>query len=832
MPLNNSAIEINAGFELGSSQPIDSRLILTKAQMLAIDENIEPSNYLALCKDDGRLYIYNSANTIDVETGKFRPSNTVNIQYTDMPLPSAEFTYPIQYIGADTNDYKNGYWYKVVDNGDSTYSWSLHSIGDYYTKTEVDALNIEVTQAQYDQLVEDGNVAEDTDYYITDTKVIMRNNVRYSVIDDSVISKEKTWSSDKIKKELAVADGTFVVTTDDSGRFKIGNLNKYLASEIVEVSNTETNGYMAISDFELDSYGNYYATARYVWGERPLAINKTFRIAVKWIPITTNHQEGITDGAGYIALWGTWEEHNVDSNILCASNKDYASVYDVKVNSPDSIRCDTVICNSAGFWRLRFVNPDNSIYEGAINFDYNFIIANENTMADKTESGIFEHNNYSDIENVINQLNSVDPIHHDTTVPSTFIWFSDIHADTENLERIVQLHSTFSTYSTVTGELVSSKFSDVICTGDMVKLNASKEDIGYWDKAGARKFLMTMGNHDSYNSSDGVDTAQNVSNRWGLSARIAEWGAVSGGSDVCYYYKDYPNNRLRLIVLDCMHLNANQLSWLNTTLDSAKSNGLAVVCTSHYYATQIIDGRYQYLDTSFNQGHSMTNDNISEAADVVNNFIVNGGEFVCWLCGHEHRDNTFLSKEYPKQIILGIEMATHYTEQIGQPSVHVNGTKSQDAFDIISFDTYRKLIRVYRVGNDQDQYLRRRTSMCIDYANRRCLYNESPSADFSFLQVNPRYVLHNWTFQEDSDSSGWIYFRSPNGTILDKSNCAGIFGVSQNDSSGFQYMTLQGIMVNSENRWRVQLVDPRTKEPYVNMHITARILAYISKDVL
>lgn len=35
---------------------------------------------------------------------------------------------------------------------------------------------IEVTQAQYDQLVEDGNVAEDTNYYITDTKVIMRNN--------------------------------------------------------------------------------------------------------------------------------------------------------------------------------------------------------------------------------------------------------------------------------------------------------------------------------------------------------------------------------------------------------------------------------------------------------------------------------------------------------------------------------------------------------------------------------------------------------------------------------------------------------------------------------
>jgi len=125
MALNNNAININAGFELGSSQPIDSRLILTKAQMLAIDENIEPSNYLALCKDDGRLYIYNSANTIDVETGKFRPSNTVNIQYTDMPVITSDMVGQIvQYIGETTTTapiYNKGCWYQAVAT--DFYAW-------------------------------------------------------------------------------------------------------------------------------------------------------------------------------------------------------------------------------------------------------------------------------------------------------------------------------------------------------------------------------------------------------------------------------------------------------------------------------------------------------------------------------------------------------------------------------------------------------------------------------------------------------------------------------------------------------------------------------------
>lgn len=63
----------------------------------------------------------------------------VKFQYNVMPnADSTTVGQIIQYTGADTQDYKNGYWYKGVDNGDSTYDWSLHSVGDYYTKSEID----------------------------------------------------------------------------------------------------------------------------------------------------------------------------------------------------------------------------------------------------------------------------------------------------------------------------------------------------------------------------------------------------------------------------------------------------------------------------------------------------------------------------------------------------------------------------------------------------------------------------------------------------------------------------------------------------------------------
>lgn len=75
---------------------------------------------------------------------------SVKFQYTTMPTAdSTTVGKIIQYTGADTNDYKNGYWYKGVDNGDSTYSWSLYTDDKYALSVYSNDLQLTYSGASY-----------------------------------------------------------------------------------------------------------------------------------------------------------------------------------------------------------------------------------------------------------------------------------------------------------------------------------------------------------------------------------------------------------------------------------------------------------------------------------------------------------------------------------------------------------------------------------------------------------------------------------------------------------------------------------------------------------
>lgn len=65
-------ISLPQGFKVGAAEAVDSRLILSKAEMLTIKDSLMPSVYFAVCKDDNAIYIYNKDNLADSETGKFR----------------------------------------------------------------------------------------------------------------------------------------------------------------------------------------------------------------------------------------------------------------------------------------------------------------------------------------------------------------------------------------------------------------------------------------------------------------------------------------------------------------------------------------------------------------------------------------------------------------------------------------------------------------------------------------------------------------------------------------------------------------------------------------
>ena len=65
-------ISLPQGFKVGAAEAVDSRLTLSKTEMLAIKDSLMPTVYLAVCKDDNAIYIYSKDNSIDPETGKFR----------------------------------------------------------------------------------------------------------------------------------------------------------------------------------------------------------------------------------------------------------------------------------------------------------------------------------------------------------------------------------------------------------------------------------------------------------------------------------------------------------------------------------------------------------------------------------------------------------------------------------------------------------------------------------------------------------------------------------------------------------------------------------------
>ena len=65
-------ISLPQGFKVGAAEAVDSRLTLSKAEMLATKDSLMPTVYLAVCKDNNAIYIYSKDNSIDPETGKFR----------------------------------------------------------------------------------------------------------------------------------------------------------------------------------------------------------------------------------------------------------------------------------------------------------------------------------------------------------------------------------------------------------------------------------------------------------------------------------------------------------------------------------------------------------------------------------------------------------------------------------------------------------------------------------------------------------------------------------------------------------------------------------------
>ena len=70
-----AGISIGMPFNRQGAFPVDERITLSKDEMLATDDTKMPNVYFAVCKEDGKMYVYNKDATPSPETGKYRLSS-------------------------------------------------------------------------------------------------------------------------------------------------------------------------------------------------------------------------------------------------------------------------------------------------------------------------------------------------------------------------------------------------------------------------------------------------------------------------------------------------------------------------------------------------------------------------------------------------------------------------------------------------------------------------------------------------------------------------------------------------------------------------------------
>lgn len=320
--------------------------------------------------------------------------------------------------------------------------------------------------------------------------------------------------------------------------------------------------------------------------------------------------------------------------------------------------------------------------------------------------------------------------------PLVLIHYSDVHLDVTR----AYMASLFA--------VTYPEIDDVLFTGDCAG-SYYDDYTGYYDYDILNKTLLAIGNHDVYANSSGTSFVTAAQKYTAYMNHVANWN-VSQPQDaetngLCYYYKDYDLTdgsysdactctTVRLIVLDAMAYDLAEHTWLQSVLADAASNNIPCLIAEHFpptFSTSDTAGfntGFMSLSRGMEQAYGrayLSYDNTAEhsAPALVDDFITNGGEFICWLCGHLHYGAVGTLISHPNQLYIAIELAK-CTASVWSDTPRDLKNESQNLFNVISIDTYNKVIKVLRIGAQYDNRLRPKKSMSIDYANKTLLATE------------------------------------------------------------------------------------------------------------
>lgn len=300
------------------------------------------------------------------------------------------------------------------------------------------------------------------------------------------------------------------------------------------------------------------------------------------------------------------------------------------------------------------------------------------------------------------------------TAPLCFLHFSDIHGDKKRLQNIIEFKEYYSDY-----------IADIIHTGDTVRYY-STDGITFWNEVeGAENILNCIGNHDTLVGSTWIGMTMAEAYTTYFAPYISNWG-VTGTSGQTYYYKDYTDNKVRLIVLDIMHQSADQLTWFTSTLASARTANLHVIVAVHsrahwQFTSHVTAWDDKPLVPSYTAGYSDTSastypENLSDDyADAVDDFMTGGGYFVCWIHGHTHHKMFAQLQTHPNQLDVAVENASIPNFAWTYVKARIENSKSEDCFNVFAVDVDSKVLRIMTVGATYDRYMRHADTISYNY---------------------------------------------------------------------------------------------------------------------
>ena len=297
----------------------------------------------------------------------------------------------------------------------------------------------------------------------------------------------------------------------------------------------------------------------------------------------------------------------------------------------------------------------------------------------------------------------------DKTKPLVFTHFSDIHTRQELWNRIVEYNNHYKDYL---------KFS--IHTGDYCGGNRLAYIDLYANGTSCDIPLFNcVGNHDTYLSDNTKgdkktthDLLFNHTNNWDVHFMDIENSMT--------YHKDFSDSKIRLIVLDYYYDIDSQCEWLLERLNGAKALGYHVITCMHEMTNPIInklDTTFQTIDNFESLGGNKQS--ISKFDKVIGDWIKAGGVHVANFAGHEHSD--FIG--YTENGVLNVCVQAATDNIIWTDGKRVQGSRTWDCFNVVSVETSTGTLKLIRVGNNSDHYLREKKILSYDYINKRIIFS-------------------------------------------------------------------------------------------------------------